>query len=208
MARSASELWEMSHEGSLALLDVRTAKAYTESHVPGSVSAPFSRAGWGPAVANWLRSQSIEEVGILADNGVVGEAARNALVAGQITVTAVLDGGPSAWEAAGLPLVSVPDVTADELARTLDEWVVIDVREAYEWRSGLVPGALTIPMGQLVERSRDLDRGKRYAVICATGNRSQAAAAYLADQGFTVGNVRGGMSLWLGGRHPIEHPPT
>jgi rhodanese-related sulfurtransferase len=207
MTRSVSELWERSQEGTLALIDVRTGKAYTEAHVPGSVSAPFRRAGWGSAVTTWLLSHAIGEVGILADNGVLGEAARDALE-GQITVVAVLDGGPSSWEAAGLPLVLVPDVTADELARTLPEWVVIDVREAYEWRSGLVPGALMIPMGQLGERSRDLDRRQRYAIICATGNRSEAAAAYLADLGFTVANVRGGMSLWLGGQHPLEHPPT
>ena len=208
MTDSAQELLEQSRQGTLALIDVRTTQAHTNGHVPGSVSAPFSRDGWGPAVADWLRSRSVTRVGILADNPVVGRAAGEALQAEQVTVHAVFDRGPSSWQEAGLPIVSVPSLTADELARQLDTRTVIDVREPYELRSGIVPGALTIPMGQLVRRTSELDRTARYAVICATGNRSQSAASYVADQGFQVENVRGGMALWLAGRHPVDYPKS
>jgi rhodanese-related sulfurtransferase len=206
MMQSAHDLWKQSRQGTLALIDVRATRAHTNAHVPGSVSAPYSRNGWGRAVADWLRSQSLTRVGILADNHVVGQAAHEALRAEAVAVEGVLDGGPPAWEEAGFPIVSVPDVTADDLARNLRARTVLDVREPYEWRSGIVPGALTIPMGQLVRRIGELDKTMRYAVICASGNRSQQAAAYLADEGFQVENVRGGMALWLAGRHPVDYP--
>jgi rhodanese-related sulfurtransferase len=206
MAWTSSELLEASREGRLALLDIRPGHAYTEGHVAGAVSAAFGHPAWGPSVAKWLTSQSIGAAAILCKVAADGEAARSLLEREEITVSAVVDGGPTAWSAGGLPVVAVANLTADELATHLPDWTVIDVREPYEWRTGVVPGALTVPMGQIVARAETLDHAKRYAIICASGNRSQAAAAYLADQGFTVANVRGGMALWLGGRHPVEQP--
>ena len=44
----------------------------------------------------------------------------------------------------------------------------------------VVPGAVLIPLGQLSARVNELDPEKPVAVICASGNRSQSAAALLA----------------------------
>jgi rhodanese-related sulfurtransferase len=59
-------------------------------------------------------------------------------------------------------------------------------------------------MGELMERVKELDPSQRYAVVCASGSRSQSAAAWLAEQGYQVANLVGGMSLWIGGGHPVE----
>jgi rhodanese-related sulfurtransferase len=200
------ELVNRINAGEVVLLDVRPGVAYTKGHVARAVSAPFSRMGWGRAVKNWLGPDFREDLVILADNPVVADAAAKALAAEGITPRAVWHGGPSAWQAMGMTLVAVQDVTADELARQLPEWTVVDVREPYEWRSGIIPGAITLPMNQLPERLAELDPGRRYAIVCASGNRSQAAAAFLADRGYVVSNVVGGMSMWLAGRHPVDYP--
>ncbi|PSR24785.1 MAG: hypothetical protein C7B47_14055 [Sulfobacillus thermosulfidooxidans] len=97
-------------------------------------------------------------------------------------------------------------MTVDELHQNLHDFVVIDVREAYELRAGTVPGALHIPMGQIQSRVQELDKDRKYAIICQSGSRSASVAGWMSQQGFDVNNVVGGMSLWLGARHPVERP--
>jgi rhodanese-related sulfurtransferase len=200
------ELFRRVAAGHVVMVDVRPGHAYARGHIPHSISAPYARMGWGRRLKNWLGPGASLTLAVVADNPVVANAARQALEQEGIAVGAVLDGGLGAWEARGLPLVAAVDVTADRLRQELDSWTVIDVREPYEWRSGVIPGAFRIPLGQLQERVSELDKNRRYAVVCATGSRSQAAAAYLADAGYEVANVVGGMSVWLAGRHPVERP--
>ena len=197
------DTWQAVTSGSLTLLDIRPPQAYTQGHVPGSVSAPFSRAGWGRAVATFLKSQG-GNLGLFADSDILARTAKDTLASENVPVLALYTGGPGGWKAAGLPLVSVENLTVDELHDKLREWTVIDVREPYEWRSGVVPGALRVPLGTLPDKLQELDPEATYALICASGNRSQQAAAFLADRGFRAANVVGGMSLWLGAGHPIE----
>ncbi|MDA8193841.1 MAG: rhodanese-like domain-containing protein [Thermaerobacter sp.] len=189
----------------LTLLDTRPGHAYAKSHVPKSVSAPFSRGGWGKAVKRWLQGQDIA-LGILADNQMLADASVKALEDEGLAVQAVIAEGIGAWTSAGFDVVAIADISVDQLKNELQQWAVIDVREPYEWRSGVIPGAKLIPMNQLPDKIAELDKSTPYAVVCASGGRSQAAASFLADQGYKVGNVVGGMSLWLGARHPVEQP--
>jgi rhodanese-related sulfurtransferase len=76
--------------------------------------------------------------------------------------------------------------------------MVVDVREPWEYRQGHVPGAKLIPLGQLASRLNELDPAHPVAVICASGNRSQSAAALLGQKGFkTVYNILGGTGAWM-----------
>lgn len=202
MTGTAEELMNEAAAGRRLLLDVRPGAAYTRGHVAHSLSAPYAQHGWAAPVKNWIDRQGAIPVTVLADNAVVGAAAQRALEEAGVASVSMLGGGADAWQAQGLRLVSVPDITADQLAGELKDWTVIDVREPYEWRSGVIPGAQTIPLNQLPDRAGALETTGRYALVCAHGNRSQAAAAFLADRGFQVANVRGGMALWLAGRHP------
>jgi rhodanese-related sulfurtransferase len=201
---SLGEWMDEASRGAAALLDVRPGHAYARGHVAHSVSAPFARGGWGRQVKQWLGDR-VARIAVLADNEVVAQAAAAALAAEGLAAR-IFAGGPKAWQQAGATLVEVRDVTADHLARERDLWTVIDVREPYEWRSGVIPGALTVPLSQLPERVPALQLSRQYAVVCASGSRSQIAAAYLADRGYRVANLVGGMALWLAGRHPVERP--
>ena len=202
MTGTGEELMNGAAAGRLLLLDVRPGAAYSQGHVAQSLSAPYAQRGWAAPVKNWLDRRGPIPVVVLADSAAVGAAARHALEDAGVASVSVMDGGPDAWRAEGLRLVSVPDITADQLAEELAGWTVIDVREPHEWRSGVIPGARTIPLNQLPGHAAGLHPSGRYALVCAHGNRSQAAAAFLADLGYQVASVRGGMALWLAGRHP------
>lgn len=72
--------------------------------------------------------------------------------------------------------------------------VILDVREAAEYAFGHMPGAKSIPMGELAGRLDELNKDEAIYVICRTGTRSDLAAKQLAEAGFTkVYNVLPGM---------------
>ncbi|MDF2923870.1 MAG: rhodanese protein [Paenibacillaceae bacterium] len=75
---------------------------------------------------------------------------------------------------------------------------IIDVREAYEWRSGHIPGAKHIPLAELPERLRELSPKQENILVCMSGGRSTRACEYLSQLGYKVVNMKGGMSAWTG----------
>lgn len=86
-----------------------------------------------------------------------------------------------------------------------DGAVVIDVREPYEYVAGPVPGADLVPLSRLGSSVADLPRGVPVYVICASGNRSLAAADFLARAGIDAWSVAGGTGAWRRAGHPVVH---
>jgi rhodanese-related sulfurtransferase len=90
--------------------------------------------------------------------------------------------------------------TAPELAERLKSApspVVVDVREPWEIALAPMPGAIAIPLGELVRRFEELDPEAQTVLVCHHGYRSMQAAMFLANQGFEhVVNLRGGIEAW------------
>lgn len=77
--------------------------------------------------------------------------------------------------------------------------LILDVREAAEYTFGHIPGAKSIPMGELADRLTELNKDETIYVICRTGTRSDLAAKQLAEQGFNdIYNVLPGMTGYEG----------
>ena len=97
------------------------------------------------------------------------------------------------------------EIAIDQAAAALDRGAaVIDVREPKEFRTGHLPGAVNIPMGQLAARMGEIDRNRPVYVVCASGNRSSAMTDVLTAAGFDAINVAGGTSAWARSGRPIE----
>ncbi|MCX4757155.1 rhodanese-like domain-containing protein [Kitasatospora purpeofusca] len=97
-------------------------------------------------------------------------------------------------------MVREVDVEAFAAARTRGA-LVLDVREAFEFAAGHVPGARWVPLGMLAGRIAELPRDRTVMVICASGNRSRIGAELLGRAGFDAASVRGGTAEWsLSGR--------
>ena len=58
------------------------------------------------------------------------------------------------------------------------EGLILDVREAAEYAFGHIPGAKSIPMGELESRLEELNKEQEIYVICRTGKRSDLAAKH------------------------------
>ena len=79
------------------------------------------------------------------------------------------------------------------------EFIILDVRQPEEYRSGHLPGAVFIPLPDLINKVGGLDHAKPIIAYCRSGNRSRAAAAFLLSDGFSkVYSMDGGITAWNG----------
>jgi adenylyltransferase/sulfurtransferase len=77
--------------------------------------------------------------------------------------------------------------------------VLVDVREPWEHALGVLPGSLTIPLGELADRADEVaPEGSALVVtICHHGVRSLGAAAILRAAGVRdVVSLAGGLDAW------------
>jgi glyoxylase-like metal-dependent hydrolase (beta-lactamase superfamily II)/rhodanese-related sulfurtransferase len=185
------------------LLDTRPKKDYSEAHIPGSVHLEAdSRLG---NRIGFMFSSERPVILLLDELSQYREIFHNLLRVGYDNILGYLAESLESWQELGLPIASgdIQDIEPLELhllLQTVSEGespLVLDVREPWEFRRGHVPGARLIPLGQLAERIGELEPERPVAVICASGNRSQSAAAMLGQRDFQkVFNVVGGTNAW------------
>lgn len=91
--------------------------------------------------------------------------------------------------------ISVQDVAAKLAAG--EDFVLLDVREGWEWDTAKIAGATLIPLGQLRERASELPAGKPVIAHCHAGVRSLKAAKLLRELGFEGAlSMAGGIEAW------------
>jgi rhodanese-related sulfurtransferase/biotin operon repressor len=92
-------------------------------------------------------------------------------------------------------------VTREELARRLqdgDDLVVLDVRPAAEYTAGHLPGAVSIPVGELRRRLAELPAGREVVAYCRGPYCAFAheAVALLRQEGFSARRLEDGLPEW------------
>ena len=77
---------------------------------------------------------------------------------------------------------------------------IVDVRTPQETASGILPGAIHIPIDQLEERLAEVPNDKPHTLVyCAMGGRSAAACELLSQEGRSgLLNLQGGIGSWTG----------
>ena len=107
----------------------------------------------------------------------------------------------------GIRQVSLEDLRARMDAG--EELILVDVREADEWRQGHIPGALHVPRGflEMQAQSRLPDRRKKVVTYCAGGIRSAFAARALQELGYEdVESANPGFNDWKDRGFPTTRP--
>lgn len=107
--------------------------------------------------------------------------------------------------------MSISEISISELS-ALGQATVVDVREVDEFISGHVPGAINIPLSELVGREEECGLGATVYVICQAGGRSLRACGHLSTipslDGTTFINVAGGTGMWIVEGHEVTTGDT
>ncbi|MBV8376942.1 MAG: molybdopterin-synthase adenylyltransferase MoeB [Verrucomicrobia bacterium] len=96
--------------------------------------------------------------------------------------------------------LQVPSITATELKTKIDgqeKFVLVDVRERFEYDISRIPGSKLIPLGELPARLSELDSADEIVLHCKGGSRSAKALRILQEAGFRkLNNLQGGITAW------------
>lgn len=179
------------------LIDIREPMAYASGHFPGSMSVPV---GMIPAFAGWFIREDEEVVLIASDEAQLADAMEHLVRIGLDNVSGGYVGVVPA-AAQGRSMEATPMIGTSEVARRLAEdtsnWTLLDVRDADERNEDHIEGSDHIYVGHLNERWKDLDKGRRYTLMCASGMRATVAAGWLASRGFQNLDIYlGSMGAW------------
>jgi molybdopterin/thiamine biosynthesis adenylyltransferase len=96
----------------------------------------------------------------------------------------------------------IPEVSAEEVAERRkrgEDFILLDVREKDEVRSGYIDGAVSVPRGFLEFQiaGKVPETEKEVVVYCAGGARSLLAAKAMREMGYTnVSSMAGGITRW------------
>jgi rhodanese-related sulfurtransferase len=202
---SPRELKAMLRDGAeLALLDVREAGQFGESHLLFATPLAYSRLELDIGSLVPRKSARI----VLCDDGAAGVAAlaEKRLADLAYTDVAVLDGGTEAWKSAGYELFAgvnvpsklfgelveheygTPHVSVTELKRMQDageDMIVIDGRPYAEYSKMSIPGGICCPNAELPYRIRELVKSPKTKIVvnCAGRTRSIMGAQTLINFG-------------------------
>ncbi|MCX2731532.1 rhodanese-like domain-containing protein [Saccharopolyspora sp. NFXS83] len=97
-----------------------------------------------------------------------------------------------------------PEVSVDVFAGTWRRGTrLVDVREPEEYVSGHVPGAVNVPLADVLATPGRFADEECY-VICHSGGRSLKAAEAMNAAGGRAVSVSGGTSGWIEAGHEVE----
>lgn len=93
------------------------------------------------------------------------------------------------------------EITPTELKQRLDngdDIQIVDVREDVEVANGVIPNSIHIPLGQVMNRTNEIDPNRETVVYCKMGGRSARAIDALQRSGFQgkLVNLKGGIIGW------------
>lgn len=104
------------------------------------------------------------------------------------------------------------EVDPDDLVRDLeaghtDGYVIVETRAPEAFAHARIPGAVNLPYRDLTaESTKHLDRDLVYVCYCESVNCNAATkgALKLAQLGFQVKRLSGGITAWIAAGYPVE----
>jgi rhodanese-related sulfurtransferase len=94
--------------------------------------------------------------------------------------------------------ISASEVAAQRNGGNPKDFVLLDVREPWEYATAHIEGSVLIPMGEIPARAfQELDPEAHIITLCHHGVRSMNVAVWLRNQGFErAQSLQGGIDAW------------
>ena len=91
-----------------------------------------------------------------------------------------------------------------QLVSELSDAQLVDVRTPAEYDASHIEGARHIPLEELQDAARDLDRTRPVVFYCRSGDRSQLAVDAFRASGWDAYALSGGLLAWAEDGLPLE----
>ena len=216
-------------QATFALIDVRDAGEYNDSHIPGASLVPRRQLEFRMARLVPCRAT---QVVVCDDDGRRARLAAATLERMGFRQVAVLDGGINRWATDGNPtewgvnvpskdfgekvqvMHQVPELRPEELHELQQKGkkiVLLDSRTPEEHRRATIPGGRSAPNGEVVMHIADLapDPDATIVVHCAGRTRSIIGARLLQRMGYPkVYDLRNGTMGWMMAGLELEYGST
>lgn len=107
--------------------------------------------------------------------------------------------------------VDPDDLVRDLEAGHIDGYVIVETRAAEAFDAARIPGAVNLPYRDMTdETTAHLDKQLVYVCYCESVNCNAATkgALKLAELGFKVKRLSGGITAWIAAGYPVEGETT
>lgn len=179
------------------------------SYFPGAVPLTL-KVLWAPEDGRLLGAQAVGADGVdkrldVIATALVGGLTIDDLAQLELAYAPPFGSARDVVNTAGFAAQNARDGLLSAVAVLPAERAVLDVRPAEVAKLSPVPGAVVIPFPELRGRIGELDRQKPWVTVCALGKTSYFAARVLAQAGFDVVSLAGGLRV-RGGAAPASVP--
>ena len=172
------------------VIDVRSKEEYDAGHLKHAINIPFADL---EARLDELKGYENKNIILYCNTGNQSGKAVDLLKEKGFTKLTNADG----VKEYDYELFKFGSINAAEFEKlNKDEILVIDVREAKDFKAGHIADAISIPHGEPIENYKDIldaNKDKKIVIHCYTGNRSATLADKLVGMGFNdVNNLLDG----------------
>lgn len=195
---SLQEVLEHRDQGA-QLVDVRTAEAFADGHLKGSLNIGLvgKFATWAGTLLDPKRP-----IIIIADSSTEREAIQRLGRIGFDQVVGYLNPGVQETFAVHPALqqrgTRITPQKLRDLLTTPHPPVIVDVRSIKEWEAGHIEPSVNIPLPRLTAQIHAIPADKPVVLYCASGYRSSIAMGILEQSGRTeTMDLIGGYQAWL-----------
>ncbi|MHA7156363.1 MBL fold metallo-hydrolase [Arthrobacter sp. TMN-50] len=186
------------------VVDLRNRIAYASNHLQGSVSFEYGDGSSFTTFLGWVLPWD-KKLTLVGEHDDVENAIRDLSRIGIDSPDAVLGIDPHEL-AADTAVVSYPRVGWDEmLTHRPDNNTILDVRGADEYTASHIPGAVNIPVHELLTRMDEVPPGKLW-IHCGSGYRSGVGASLLQRAGKDVIHIDAMFGQAEEAGIPLEQP--
>jgi hydroxyacylglutathione hydrolase len=192
---NVGEFEAAANETRALILDTREASEFAKGFIPNSINI-----GIDGSFAQWVGEMIPDvkqEILLVTEPGREEESIIRLSRVGYDNTLGYLQGGISAWKAAGKEVDTIHRITATEFERQYKAGkpVVFDVRKASEYDSEHIIGAINIPLNQINSHLAEIPKEKPFVLYCGGGYRSMIAASILKQRGWeSFSDVLGGFT--------------
>jgi NADPH-dependent 2,4-dienoyl-CoA reductase/sulfur reductase-like enzyme/rhodanese-related sulfurtransferase len=177
-------------DNSLLIVDVRTVEEFAGGAYPDAINIPLDNLMDNLDV---IGKNAVREIVVYCASG--GRSAYAQRMLAQAGYTNVKNGG-------GLSSMMANRNTNISGAKPSNEPIIIDVRTTQEFAGGAYPGAVNIPLDDLMGNLDKIGKNpaREIVVYCASGGRSAYAQRMLMQAGYTKVTNGGGLSAMMSRR--------